>query len=435
MADSSTAFDSFRGSADGLPHDDGDERHALQGPNSQHVSMLHSDVHASPAPLHIDLAQLPVEALLSALNRKPEAELREVSGRLTALGAKVGAKVVDLRYGRACSPDKGTVMPDARSACAQCRRQHLKCDSQKPCERCIDKGWAQECAFDDVVLPLPTLPRARRKPPVQKAGYGTSGDKLCGHNLEKRYCLHPICVAQGGGKAMCKHGKRKRSCTEPDCVNEMEERRRQIQQGRCKHGVQMRCCTQEECKIDFQGANQEYREKLKQRKRAVSGEPSDAIIKPTGNRGRFKGQGATEAAQVGGAELHDGADTGDKASDAATAMGLSCPDPAASPVPPSGHLGIAKDAASSADDALPPPPPSDVGEHVHRAQGPPHDMDKAAVVPLAQEPLGDAQGHADPASSVRTSLRFYVLGDVAPHLENDTGDHHQAAADDPFDCG
>jgi len=422
MADDSE-FESFRGPADGVPHDAGDSGQALQGLHSQHVPMLQSDV----PPLHLDLAQLPVEALLSALNRKPEAELREASGRLTALGAKVGAKVVGLRQGRACSPDKGKVMLDARSACVQCRRQHLKCDSQKPCERCIEKSWAQECTFDDIaVVPLPKVPRVRKKPPVQKAGYGTSGDKLCGHNLEKRYCLHPICVAQGGGKAMCKHGKRKRSCTEPDCVNEMEERRRQIQQGRCKHGVQMRCCTQEECRIDFTVANQQYREKLKERKRLLSGEQSDASIKPKGNRGSAPEPGIIGPAQVGCAQGHDDADAGDKASDAAAVIGLSCPDSAASSLPPpGGQLGIAKDAAPSADGVLPLPLPSDIGEHVHRAQDPPHDMDKAAAaeVSLGQEPLGHA-GHA--TSSVLTPVRCYVLGEVAPHLED-----HQAAPDDP----
>ena len=77
----------------GMPQDAGDGAHTLQ--IHHEASMLQ----AEPL-LPVDLTQLPVEALLSALNHKPEAELREASGRLTVLtelGAKVGAKVVALR--------------------------------------------------------------------------------------------------------------------------------------------------------------------------------------------------------------------------------------------------------------------------------------------------------------------------------------------------
>jgi hypothetical protein len=283
-------------------------------------------------PVQLDLSQLPVEALLSALKSKPAEELLEGAGKLSAISAKVGYKQVSMQHAHSkLDSPKLRIKPEVRTACVQCRRTHFKCDSNKPCGRCVSRGWSQECSFDadeDSLQSLPPkspVPRLRKKPPVQKPGYSTSGDKLCEHGLEKRYCLHQTCVNQGGGKAMCKHGKRKRSCPDPECVAEMEERRRQIQSGRCKHGVQMRCCTQDECRIDFQLAGHQYREKLKERKRGASSEPGDSSDKPSKvKRASRPGPLKRVAGAEGeGAEMHDGTDGTDKTAAAAAVMALS----------------------------------------------------------------------------------------------------------------
>jgi hypothetical protein len=280
-------------------------------------------------PVQLDLSQLPVEALLNALKSKPVEELLEGAGKLSAISAKVGYKQVSIQHAHAkVDSPKPRIKPEVRTACVQCRRTHFKCDSNKPCGRCVSRGWSQECSFDadeDSLQSQPPVQRVRKKPPVQKPGYSTSGDKLCEHGLEKRYCLHPTCVNQGGGKAMCKHGKRKRSCPEPECVAEMEERRRQIQSGRCKHGVQMRCCTQDECRIDFQLAGHQYREKLKERKRGASSEPGDSSdklskVKRASRPGPLK---RVAGAEGEGAEMHDGTDGTDKTAAAAAVMALS----------------------------------------------------------------------------------------------------------------
>lgn len=411
-------------------------------------------------PLHVDLTQLPVEALLNALNRKPEAELREASGRLTALGAKVGAKVVALRQSSAKSTGKNKVRPD-RTACWQCRRGHYKCDSQRPCQRCIDRGWAQSCSFDvdDSSVPLPKsdVARVRKKPPIQKAGYSASGDKLCEHNMEKRYCLHPTCVAQGGGKAMCKHGKRKRSCTEPECVNEMEERRRQIQQGRCKHGVQMRCCTQEECRIDFQLAGHQYREKLKERKRLSSGDPEDGSIKLKRKRGRSAGPCAasaprTDVSEVEGAEMQEGSDGGDKAAVAAGGVTLACQDAVVMSVSQVGgehalhlggkepvliaanHVGHMSHAAPTPDDARPADPSGDVGEHAMPDAPAGHDRPAAELEAGNAHRPHEEELEMDKADmAMGTGSHEHVddvhTGEVGHQLEAHV-DPHQVVADD-----
>ena len=307
---------------------DGGEGGPAMQVHAEVVPLMGADV-----PTGLDLAQLPVEALLSALKSKPAEELLEGASKLSAISAKVGYRQVAIGQANAKldSPKPKSIKPEVRTACVQCRRAHFKCDSSKPCGRCVSKGWSQECSFDaddDSLPPKSLVPRARKKPPVQKPGFSTSGDKLCEHGLEKRYCLHPTCVSQGGGRAMCKHGKRKRSCSDPECVAETEERRRQIQSGRCKHGVQMRCCTEEECRIDFQLAGHQYREKLKERKRGASSEPGDSSDKTSskGKRGRpgLRGPGPARAVGVEGegAELHDGTDGADKAAAAAAVMAL-----------------------------------------------------------------------------------------------------------------
>jgi len=280
-------------------------------------------VATEPGVQHLDFSQLPVEALLSALNRKPESELREASGCLTALGAKLGTKLVAIRQTSARpGVPKSKIKPEIRTACIQCRRTHFKCDSEKPCGRCMSKGWANDCSFEaDEYEVSPTknsAQRPRKKPPIQKAGFSSSGDKLCEHGMEKRYCMHQSCVAQGSGKAMCKHGKRKRSCVDPDCIRETEDRRRQIIDGRCKHGVQMRCCTQDECRIDFQLAGHQYREKLKDRKRGSPDEAGDGVDKPKTKRGRPPGPRVGGARIAGeGDDMHDGTEGSDKAAAAA----------------------------------------------------------------------------------------------------------------------
>ena len=273
-------------------------------------------------------SQIPVEALLNAL--KPEKELHEASSRLTALGANVAANVAPVRRNSSKASRDPKIKLEIRTSCNQCRRTHFKCDSQKPaCGRCVSKGWAHLCSYeaqgDNLPPPKNLVPRQRKKPPVQKPGFSASGDKLCEHGLEKRYCLHPACVSNGGGKAMCKHNKRKRSCTHPECVQDTEERRRQIAEGRCKHGIQMRCCTQDECRVDFQLAGQQYREKLKERKRPSSDDGiSSDNQKP--KRGRPRGPRLVHmgtrriAGMEGEADLNDGAD---KIVQVATAMSLS----------------------------------------------------------------------------------------------------------------
>jgi hypothetical protein len=275
-------------------------------------------------------SQIPVEALLNAL--KPEPELHEAPSRLKGveamLGAKVAAKVAPVRRSGS-KASKPKIKPEIRTSCNHCRRTHFKCDSQKPaCGRCVSKGWAHLCSYeaqgDSLSPPKNLVPRQRKKPPVQKPGFSASGAKLCEHGLEKRYCLHPACVSNGGGKAMCKHNKRKRSCTHPECVKDTEERRRQIAEGRCKHGVQMRCCTQDECRVDFQLAGQQYREKLKERKRPSSDDGiSSDNQKPKSKRGRPPGPrlGTRRIAGIEGeADLNDGAD---KVVHVATTMSLS----------------------------------------------------------------------------------------------------------------
>jgi hypothetical protein len=281
-------------------------------------------VEASQLPLTAlvnEVSQLPVSALLNALIRRPESELREAQHRFVSLGAKVGVKMVSIRHldGSSETRRAAKVKPEIRTACSNCRRTHFKCDSQKPCARCVSKGWGHLCSYviDDDNLPLPksNIPRMRKKPPIEKPGYSTSGDKLCEHGVEKRYCLHPTCVSLGGGKAMCKHGKRKRSCNDPACVLETQERRRQIQSGRCKHGIQMRCCSQEECKIGFQLAGHQYREKLKERKRSAAGEPGDMSEKPKAKRGRPPRTAASArgaGTEGDGTEIHDAAEGAEK---------------------------------------------------------------------------------------------------------------------------
>jgi hypothetical protein len=141
-------------------------------------------VHAEVAPLmgtdtpvQLDLSQLPVEALLSALKSKPAEELLEGAGKLSAISAKVGYKQVSMQHAHSkLDSPKPRIKPDVRTACVQCRRTHFKCDSNKPCGRCVSRGWSQECSFDadeDSLQSLPpksSVPRLRKKPPVAKAG-------------------------------------------------------------------------------------------------------------------------------------------------------------------------------------------------------------------------------------------------------------------------
>ena len=72
--------------AEVAPDDGGDASPSMQVHAGSHEVCM---AEVSGVQQQLDLSQLPVEALLSALNRKPEAELREASGCLTALGAKL----------------------------------------------------------------------------------------------------------------------------------------------------------------------------------------------------------------------------------------------------------------------------------------------------------------------------------------------------------
>ena len=262
---------------------------AQTGKHNGHAS---DDIAMGPADApssSLELSQLPVDVLLGVLSSRPEAELREAASSFIAIGAKLGSKVVAVRDSGA---QKTGVRTARRSACNQCRRAHDKCDGQKPCARCVSKDAGADCSYtagEDVgVRPQSTgtPQRERKKPPVQKPGYTSSGSKLCEHGMDKRYCLHPTCVSRGSGKGMCKHGKRKRSCVEPECIQATQERRRQIQSGRCRHGVQMRTCTAEECRVHFQLAGHQYREKLKERKHGRPLEPVDALGVKIPRRGR-----------------------------------------------------------------------------------------------------------------------------------------------------
>ena len=84
-----------------------------------------------------------------------------------------------------------------------------------------------------------TKPSAR---PIKREGVTASGDILCPHGIEKRYCLDPVCLENGGGKAMCVHGRRRRCCKEAECKAETERRRIDVQSRRCIHGRQKRMC-------------------------------------------------------------------------------------------------------------------------------------------------------------------------------------------------
>lgn len=111
--------------------------------------------------------------------------------------------------------------------------------------------------------------------PIRRDGVTASGDIICPHGIEKRYCLDPVCVANGGGKAMCQHGRRRRCCKESECKAETERKRAEVTSRRCVHGRQKRLCREGDCIKEFSAANKAYRESMQQRR----SEPPPPVIR------------------------------------------------------------------------------------------------------------------------------------------------------------
>lgn len=105
--------------------------------------------------------------------------------------------------------------------------------------------------------------------PIRREGVTASGDLLCPHGIEKRYCLDAGCLANGGGNAMCQHGRRRRCCKEQDCKNETERRRNDVEGRRCDHGRQKRLCREGECLKEFSAASKAYRDLAQQRRSEI----------------------------------------------------------------------------------------------------------------------------------------------------------------------
>ena len=259
---------------------------------------------APPLQMHMELlAGIPAQALLDALAQKSKAELGQFSQDLCKVSEKLGKRLVPIRDEK-ISPDR----------CVRCHTIHARCDGKRPCGRCLSRNLEAQCVFhtDPDYVPRQRRSRQRRKRPFEedlsdsvgesvppppssppsdgleqaaprrqkrdgkanvrparREGVTASGDILCPHGIEKRYCLDQGCLANGGGKAMCQHGRRRRVCKEPECKAETERKRQEMEARRCIHGRQKRLCREGDCIKEFSEASKAYREMVHQRRSEV----------------------------------------------------------------------------------------------------------------------------------------------------------------------
>ena len=272
---------------------------AAPPPPQEHVLSAVGVLGASP-PLAVSpelLAGVSAQALLDALAQKSKAELGHFSQDLGKVTEKLGKRLVPIRDEK---------LPQG---CVRCYTIHARCDGKRPCGRCMSRNIEAQCVYPtdpdyvpqrrsrqrqkrpleeelgdhagEGVPPPPSSPpdgleqaTARRQKrdgkgsvrPARREGVTASGDILCPHGIEKRYCLDPGCVANGGGKAMCQHGRRRRCCKEPECKGETERKRQEVEARRCVHGRQKRLCREGDCLKEFSAASKAYREMMQQRR-------------------------------------------------------------------------------------------------------------------------------------------------------------------------
>ena len=283
-----------------------DEHHqAHPAPPAQEHVLAAVGVPGPAPPLQVPLellAGIPAQALLDALAQKSKAELGQFSQDLCKVSEKLGKRLVPIRDEK--------IPPDR---CVRCHTIHARCDGKRPCGRCLSRNLEAQCVYHtdpdymppqrrsrprekrpleedlsdpvgESVPPPPSsppsdgleqaAPRQKRDGkanvrPVRREGVTASGDILCPHGIEKRYCLDQGCLANGGGKAMCQHGRRRRCCKEPECKAETERKRQEVEARRCIHGRQKRLCREGDCIKEFSVASKAYREMMQQRRSEV----------------------------------------------------------------------------------------------------------------------------------------------------------------------
>jgi len=261
------------------------------------------------------LSSLPVQAILDALAQRSKDELGQNFQDISKIGEKLGKRLVPIENDETIT-----------QRCMRCHSIHARCDGKRPCGRCLSRNMEADCAYPsdhdfehqrkqqrarqrqtleemsgveavDEGVPgelvslgqsakapsqhqlqadgLTQMPARRRQKrpsnlsstrPIRRDGVTASGDVLCPHGIEKRYCVDTGCVANGGGKAICQHGRRRRCCKEPECKNETERKRNDMEARRCVHGRQKRLCREGDCLKDFSAASKAYRELTQQRR-------------------------------------------------------------------------------------------------------------------------------------------------------------------------
>lgn len=272
-----------------------------------------------------DLSNLPVQIILDALAAKSKAELGQYATDLNRLGEKLGKRLVPLwkneKVPQGCMRCHSIhARCDGKRPCGRCLSRNVEAQCAypsdpdfvppqrkqrtKPNKRPLEESMPEpvgEIVLEVVAkahsqqlqpphLPMPPqqpepMQQQREQPPpppqdrrqakraakeserpLRRDGVTPSGDILCPHGIEKRYCLDPGCVENGAGKAMCQHGRRKRSCKEPDCKNETERKRQEVSSRRCIHGRQKRLCREGDCLKEYSAASKAYREQMQQRR-------------------------------------------------------------------------------------------------------------------------------------------------------------------------
>lgn len=311
----------------------------ISQPGVDHMMSVNGVASSSSLPVGValdTLAQIPAQAILEALAAKSKAELGHYRKDLDKLGEKVGKKLVPLwkseqvpqgclrchsiharcdgkrPCGRCMSrgveahcvyPSDPDFMPPPRKQRArqksQMEEEDLVHHGDNPPRRHFEEEQIVECipeamssrAVNSVIAVRPQLPPSavrcpQNRPargsmrPMPREGVTPSGDILCVHGIEKRYCLDEVCVANGGGKAMCQHGRRRRTCKEPECKSETERKRLEVESRRCEHGRQKRLCREGNCLSEFSAAGKAYRDMM-QLRRADAIAASQGISVPT----------------------------------------------------------------------------------------------------------------------------------------------------------